>query len=502
MMKQPQPQAPLTLQTPLTRRAALALLFGGISAASSLGAAPAESLLVINPDADYGTWQGWGCSLAWWAGVFGSRDDIADLLFTTKSTLLNGETLPGLGLTVARYNAGGCSANAVDGSLMQASPRIPAFKQMQGFWRHLRPSGPSSSSDLASVGWDWSMDESQRLMLQKARDRGAAHFELFSNSPLWWQCRNHNPSGADNGAEDNLQPSSRRRHAVYLAAIAKHAADHWGIRFDSVEAFNEPSADWWNKNGTQEGCHFDAETQAAVIAALREELDRRGLTQIKVAASDENTYDAALRTWNSFRPATKALVGRVNVHGYQYGGGRRDLLFRAVTPTNLWNSEYGEDDASGMRLAANLALDFRYLHPTAWCYWQPLDGNGWGLIQSDLTRKQIGPVNPKYFVLAHYSRHIRPGMTLLDSSDDRTVAAYDRAAQKLVLVTTSHATGQWITYDLSRFGAVSGPITRWTTDTRSGGEKYAVHRDTHLAGSQFRVWLGPNSIQTFEIASA
>ena len=477
----------------MTRRAALLRLLGGIPLLSGLGAAPAAALLAINPDAGWGTWQGWGCSLAWWAGVFGSRDDIADLLFTTKSVTLNGESLPGLGLSVARYNAGGCTASAVDGSVMQASPRIPAFKQMQGYW--LDP----HRADPASGGWDWSVDENQRLMLQKARDRGASHFELFSNSPLWWMCRNHNPSGADNGAEDNLQPSSQRRHAVYLAAIAKHAADHWGIKFDSVEAFNEPIAAWWNSHGTQEGCHFDAATQAVVIAALREELDGHGLSKIKVAASDENTYDDALRTWNSFSPAVKAQVGRVNVHGYQYGGGRRDLLLGAVMLKELWNSEYGEGDGSGLSLAANLALDLRYLHPTAWCYWQPLDGNGWGLVQSDLSRAQIGPVNPKYFVLAQYSRHIRPGMTLLDTGDDSTVAAQDHAGQKLVLVTVNRAAGRWLTYDLSRFRAVSGPVACWTTETRPGGQKYARQGSLLLNGKRLRAWLAPNSVQTFEL---
>jgi galactan endo-1,6-beta-galactosidase len=480
-------------QRPLTRRALLALLSVGFPLLASLGAAPAESTVTVNPGADWGTWQGWGCSLAWWANVFGSRDDIADILFTTKFTALNGDSLPGLGLTLARYNAGGCSPKAVDGSIMQVSPRIPAFKQIQGYWQD------SHSSDPASSSWDWTVDANQRLMLQKARDRGASHFELFSNSPLWWMCRNHNPSGADNGADDNLPPENLRRHAIYLATIARYAANHWGIRFDSVEAFNEPSGNWWNSHGTQEGCHFDAASQAIVIAALREELDARGLPKIKVAASDENTYDDALRTWNSFRPAIKAQVGRVNVHGYQYGGGRRDLLFQATRPAELWNSEYGEGDGSGLSLAANLALDLRYLHPTAWCYWQPLDGNGWGLIQSDLSRKQIGEVNPKYFVLAHYSRHIRPGMTILDGGDGSTIAAYDLAAHKLVLVTANPQAGQWVTYDLSRFHSVSGPVTCWTTDTRAGGEKYVVRHDVRLNDKRFRAWLGPNTVQTFEV---
>jgi galactan endo-1,6-beta-galactosidase len=486
-MKQPLPQGPLT------RRALLALLSFGVPLLASLGAVSAESTVTVNPSADWGIWQGWGCSLAWWANVFGSRDDIADILFTTKSAVLNGGILPGLGLTIARYNAGGCSPKTVDGSVMQVSPHIPAFKQIQGYWQD------SSSADPASASWDWTVDANQRLMLQKARDRGASHFELFSNSPMWWMCRSLNPSGADNGADDNLLPANLHRHAVYLASIAKYAADHWGIRFDSVEAFNEPSAGWWNSRGTQEGCHFDAAVQAVVIAALREELDSRGLPKMKVAASDENTYDDAFRTWNSFRPAIQAQVGRVNVHGYQYGGGRRDLLFQATRPTELWNSEYGEGDGSGMPLAANLALDLRYLHPTAWCYWQPLDGGGWGLIQSDPGHNQIGAVNPKYFVLAQYSRHIRPGMTILDGGDDSTTAAYDHAAHKLVLVTVSSQAGQWVTYDLSHFRSVSGPVTCWATDTRDGGERYIVRHDIRLSGKKIRAWLGPNSVHTFEV---
>ena len=61
-----------------------------------------------------------------------------------------------------------------------------------------------------------------------------------------------------------------------------------------------------------------------------------------ISASDENTYDSALSTWNGLNATVKSAVGRVNVHGYQYGGGRRDLLYSATTDKKLWNSEYGE----------------------------------------------------------------------------------------------------------------------------------------------------------------
>ena len=455
------------------------------------GAAQADCT-TPNPKTTWGMWEGWGTSLCWWANAFGARDDLADLVFTTNHTRLNGQTLPGLGMNIVRYNVGACSSNSIDGRVMEASAKMPGFKQMAGFWLD------GSSDDPASASWSWTADANQRAMLLKARARGANLFELFSNSPMWWMCGNGNPSGANSGTNDNLKSSACQAHAVYLATVAGYARDHWGITFDSVEPFNEPIANWWSAVGTQEGCHFDVATQTNVIGCLRVELNRRGLTTMKIAASDENTYDQAVSTWNGFGPATKALVGRVNVHGYQYGEGRRDLLHAAVAGKRLWNSEYGEDDISGVSLARNLNLDFHLLHPTAWCYWQPFDITGWGLIQSRPGRNQIGAVNLKYFVLAHYTRHIRPGMTIMDSGDDNTVAAYDAVARKLVIVTMNYSPAQTVTYNLTNFANATGPVRRWITTT-SPGSKYESFAGPALSSKVFTARFATNTIQTFEI---
>lgn len=48
-------------------------------------------------------------------------------------------------------------------------------------------------------------------------------------------------------------------------------------------------------------------------------------------ASDEYGYDRTRETWNSLSEDIKAKVGRVNFHGYQFGGGSRDLLHDAVS---------------------------------------------------------------------------------------------------------------------------------------------------------------------------
>ena len=454
--------------------------------------ARADYSTTVNPGNFWGIWDGWGTSLCWWANVFGNRDDLANLFFTTSYVTLNGQTLPGLGLNIARYNAGACSTNAINGSVMQASQSIPPFKQMPGYWLDWFSADPTTAS------WSWTVDANQRAMLQKARVRGANWLELFSNSPMWWMCYNHNPSGADSGGSDNLQSWNYQAHAVYLTTIVKYARDHWGLSFNSVEAFNEPSANWWTSAGTQEGCHFDNGTQASVIGYLRAELDNRGLTNAVVSASDETSYDAATATWSSFSSTTRSQVGRVNVHGYQYGGGRRDLLYSAVAGKRLWNSEYGEGDGTGVSLASNLNLDFRWLHMTGWCYWQVLDSGGWGLIQSNPGDNWIGTANPKYYVLAQYTRHIRPGMKILDGGEGNTIAAYDTNSHKLVLVTMNYDSAQWISYDLSNLFNAAGPIRRWLTTT-GPGVKYAPYSDISITNRILRCWFTTNTIQTFEI---
>jgi len=57
------------------RCAALLLTLPVLGAVS----ARADYTTTVQPTTSYGVWDGWGCSLAWWANVFGTRDDLADL---------------------------------------------------------------------------------------------------------------------------------------------------------------------------------------------------------------------------------------------------------------------------------------------------------------------------------------------------------------------------------------------------------------------------------------
>jgi len=275
------------------------------------------------------------------------------------------------------------------------------------------------------------------------------------------------------------------------------------VHFNYVEPFNEPTETWWRYPKDQEGCHFDNSTQRTVINALRTELNNRGLQSVGVSASDENSEDRALNTWNGFDATTKGNIARVNTHSYSglspYRGTNRGPLYTAVGGKRLSMSEYGDSDGTGMTMADTIVRDLYELHPTSWAYWQPLDSGGWGLIQSNPGDNWIGAANIKYHVLAQFSRHIRPGMTIYKSDDHNTVVAYDATAHKLVLVTVNFGTAQWINYDLSRFGTVTGPITRWSTAT-GGTDRYHQYNDTNLSGKIFWSWFTPNTVQTFEVS--
>ena len=94
-----------------------------LAVALSLGStALGDQSTTIDATSNFGTWQGWGTSLAWWANEWGDRDDLADLFFTLKTTSVNQTSMPGLGMNIVRYNVGACSKNKVDGHPWSCRP--------------------------------------------------------------------------------------------------------------------------------------------------------------------------------------------------------------------------------------------------------------------------------------------------------------------------------------------------------------------------------------------
>ncbi|GAA0236505.1 hypothetical protein GCM10009527_036300 [Actinomadura nitritigenes] len=461
---------------------------------------------VVDPEGAY-LWDGWGTCLSWWANTeLGARDDLAAALFGLDAagvkTSSRGIELPGLGLNIVRYNLGACTWT--DGSAMVESPAIVRRKQIETYHD--------------GEAWNWSADPNQRSMLARARDAGADTFEMFSVSPPWWMTVNRNPSGAERGEQDNLEFQYQDAFARYIAAVARRARDDWGIRFSSVEPFNEPSLTAWHARQNQEGCHFTIGAQEAVIEYLRRALDDHGLGDVLIAASDECRYADAVVTWQKFTEGAKRLIGRVNVHAYEpdeRGRSRTELREAVGEEIPIWQSEYSEGEPDGLAMALSISRDIRYLRPTGWVCWQPVEALDWGLLDGEYDDRtpnpdggapgtlegEVGGVNTKYHVLAHYTRHIRPGMRILRSGHTNTVAAHDPSARRLALVTVNDGRKRTVTYDLRPLTRDANAARVWVTDAidAPGARRYARRPDADSRDGLLTVVHEANTVTTMEI---
>lgn len=470
--------------------------------------------VMVDPARDLGAWQGWGSSLAWWARAIGgtnNADFYADLIYTTNSV----HGYPGLGLNIVRYNLGGGGINQ---NAENKGPKLQWQMDIHGYWADPKSGDPASSS------WDWSADANQRAILEKAKARGADIFELFSDSPMWWMNSNHSTAGSDSGS-DCLAPANYARFARYLAMVARHARDDWGVRFDSIEPFNEPSADWWKYPNRQEGCHFDIATQEKIIPLLRGELDGAALKDTPIAAADENDIDVALKTWKAYQPRTRAALGEVNVHGYfrgtnTYRGPNMPALRRAIGSTRLWQSEYGDGDGSGYTMANAIIRQIRGLNPSAWVYWQPVEpagkDDGWGLVNAnyvdtaDRSRPDLGTpfirANRKFFTYGQFTRYLRPAFHLIGISDPDSVAGYDASSRTLVIITVAGDSPAKKEYDLSKFASVGDTVQAVITTTAPGGnvpdwKQHIEDFPVQAPPSGFGATLYPKSVYTFVITN-
>ena len=444
--------------------------------------ARADYTTVVDPSVRYQTWQGWGTSLAWWAKVVGgfpepARSDYLDKAF---------DPVKGLGLNVVRYNVGGGE------NPQHAAPNKPFLS-----FRAAVP-GYEPSPGV----WDWTADANQRWVLREAMKRGANQVEAFSNSPPWWMTRSGSVTG-NGGGTDNLKPESDAAFGDYLATVARHFRDAWGITFRDVEPLNEPSGSWWTFGGGgnhQEGCHVDRPHQNDVVKATGAALSRLGLSRMPVSASDESVIVDADRTAGVYDPVALKALNKINTHSY--GGGDRTFLwnFANAHGKDLWLSEYGDGDASGLQMSRQILTDVRGLHPTAWVYWQVVDGGGWGLLDGSLNDETTTAyvIPKKYYVLAQYSKFIRPGDTMIAVTDPNSLAAYDPRSHSLVVVTTNSGdTSARVTYDLSGFTRIGPSAIAFQT---SAAESLVKLPPVGLANKRLAVTLPAKSVTTYIVS--
>jgi galactan endo-1,6-beta-galactosidase len=477
--------------------------------------ATAEYTVTVHTGERRGVWEGWGCSLSWWGNSIGTsdfQDTHVDLFFTTRTVKYLEKELPGLGMNIVRYNVGGGGRGEQFETIREnVSPRLAWYKDIDGFWINWFDRSPGSSS------WDWSRDANQRSVLQAACKRGVTRVEFFSNAPMWWMMDSRSSDGG------RLQPCNESRFAYYIATVAKYARSRWKVKVGSVSPFNEPSAYWWDFPCKQEGCGIPKEQQKIVLGYLRAALDAQGLNDVQIAASDENSIEHATTTLLYLRGEYSKVGGRVrstadwvdklNVHAYNGLKPWRDnksriALRKAAGNKRIWMSEYGDSDASGMELARTIMEDLNFLQPCAWVYWQPVEPrSAWGLVNADYgeltdmaVRGKPTRVNTKYFVFAQFSRFLREGYQLIGTDDYNSIAAYDAAGKRLILITLNNDTPQLIRYDLRSLTEVGDKAD--ITYTRADGKASFVTMSTPVVDGKLTINASANTVYSIVVNRA
>ncbi len=453
---------------------------------SSPSIAQATDTIAVIPAQQYQTIQGWGTSMAWWANIIGGWSDsqrtaLADALYDPNI---------GIGLNVVRYNFGADGPGNVCEAQMGEGRNVPSFEPTQD-------------------NYVWTNDANQLWFAQAAQARGADVFEGFVNSAPAWMLLNSCTAGGVSG-EDNLSPTYYSDFASYIATIAQHFHDNFGITLQTVEPFNEPLGTWWTSSATQEGMYVSQSTQNTLIPLVAAALNTNGASAYtSVAAPDDSTVTWSNGDYNSYSSSTQADIAQWNTHSY--GGSDSDRAYAYANiglndNKQLWMSEWGAG-SQGSPIGAALALshqildDEQTLHPSAWVAWQAINEAGdtpstdWGLAYRDSNNNITYP--PRYYAMGNYSKFVREGYKIIGNSDPNTLTAYNASTNSLVIVTTNSTTNDTsVNYDLSNFSSVGATATPYQT---SSSENLSQLADIGISNAAFSATLPAQSITTFVI---
>ena len=400
----------------------------------------------LNPQMVRQHFEGWGVSLCWWAGQCGKWDD--EKIDEIITWLVSPE---GLNYRIFRYNIGGGD----DPRNLRCKPHHMvqgkgSRAEMEGF------------KDSVGDAYHWERDAAQRKIMLKIKEkRPDAVFEAFSNSCPYYMTYSGCVAGHQDGDKDNLQPAFYEAFAHYLVDVCKHYKEEYGIEFRTLEPFNEPASNYWYANGSQEGCHFDFNSQIRFLQVLAPILRQSGL-KTEISAADETSVSQAVAGLECYIAAgADKFIGQWNTHTYE-GSIEEKIRYGDLARTTgkrLWMSETG---AGGSGIAGNLSLaqrlidDIRYIQPEAWIDWQYMEetNDQWCTLQGDFAAQTYAKVK-NYYVRQQCSRFIREGYDILASDCSQSLAAISANRDTLVIVALNQDTAtKTHIIDLSRCSQV------------------------------------------------
>lgn len=216
--------------------------------------------------------------------------------------------------------------------------------------------------------------------------------------------------------------------AKMIADLLDYARNKQHLQFRLIAPNNEPDI-------TNEGITMGASQYAICLRKLVEQLDARGLSDVRLVGPDLAGNDAAYRNALVADPVIMAKLAHWGVHSYNSSAGIIQDSERScwVTEFNVWcngcdNGQRGSYDWNYCRGTAEYLLshlasgasggivwegyDSFYLHPpSTWSFW--------GLFAVDNEKAAVKTYTPRknFYTIAQITRFVRPGARRIGVTD-------------------------------------------------------------------------------------
>lgn len=329
-------------------------------------------------------------------------------------------------------------------------------------WKYMSPLANKPFEPEDGV-FAWDGHENILWRAEGAQKRGATMWASFYSVPYWLSVSGCS-GGSKDGSSDNLIAGKEGRFAKHICDVLKHFKDEWKIDFEYVSPLNECEANWWKYEGGSPGCHVSDKQAIIIIRELAKQLKADGL-DAKIQALDAAYGSYYWYMENLLKSDIEPEISVMSVHQYITTDESLEKWHELAVKhkKSLWSTEWGDWKTAGypdnkpyeqaINYARKLHEGLKVLKANAWILWEP------GFIY-DANMFWLKP-RKAYWVVAQYTRHVRPGMQQIasvDSRDDcKTTVWIDTDAEenKLVIVTVNDGSEDLsVKYDLGSFKGV------------------------------------------------
>ena len=430
---------------------------------------------------EYQTFEAFGTSTCWWAQTIDSEekaDAIAKALFSDE----------GLGLDIVRYNVGGGEADRSDSRIWDTARRAESFYVFD-----------EASGEYV---YDFTRDANARRVLDKAIEYGATQVVLFCNSPHYSMTVSGQASGGLEPKVSNLPEENYDEFVDYLLTIADwFVAEGYPVTY--ISPINEPQWDWGGEWVGQEGCHYEPDEAAALMAMFADEMVKRD-TPYKLSGVETGQlswwYNDYLDKYFADETVNE-ICDTFAGHSYWLDGNREEKtnfgnMFLEKYPDKKFEmSEWCElpleiDSKtidSGIYMANVIIEDLTLLNAVSWQSWTAFNGDG-------LLYEEDGEIRMynRFWAFRQFSAFIEEGMTRVKVFDkigynEALATVAFTSSEKTVLVVVNNSETQEEISFLEKYPSVE----IYMTDKDHNCEKL----DAKITGADYT--LPARSITTF-----